>query len=69
MHVEPEHVPKPGKLDATEWLGEDIGRVLIPRDMVYCDQPLLDLLTDPMVGMVNVLHGALVFGVLQYLDG
>jgi hypothetical protein len=69
LHAEPEHIAELGELDASERLGEDVSRVLIPRDMRHCNRLLLNLLADPMVGMVDVLHGALMLGVLQYLDG
>jgi hypothetical protein len=67
--VEPEYIMELGELDVSEQLGEDVGRVLIPRDMRHCNHLPLDLLVDPMVGTVDMLHGALMLRVLQYLDG
>jgi hypothetical protein len=67
--TEPDHIAELGKLDVSKWLGKDVSRVLIPRDMRHCNRSLLNLLVDPMVGMVDVLHGALMLRVLQYLDG
>jgi hypothetical protein len=63
------HVTELGELDMAKWFGKDVSRVFISDDMGHSDVLLLDLFADPVVGMVNMFHGALVFRVLQYLDG
>jgi len=41
--MESEHGAELGELDAAKWFGEDVGRVLISRDMRHGDRPLFNL--------------------------
>ena len=56
--LKPKHLLELNKFDTTEWFGEDVSRILIPRDVTYCDCLLLDLFVDPVVSTVHGAHAS-----------
>ena len=63
------HIVETGELGLAEGLRENVGGVNVIKNVRYPNQSSIDVIANPVVRAMHVLHHALVFGMLRDLQG